>query len=133
MNLSRDIFKKVFNIRTKVSGYLKNITDNTIEYINTSCQIKNNKYIYTENKTTNTITKLSNELILNRDNSEINHTLIFNLNKVTKSVYYLKEFHHSLEFDIKTNYLEAINNKLVIKYKILQTNNEYEFKIEMSD
>jgi len=133
MNLSYDMFERVFNIKVKIHGFLKNITDNTIEYIDTTCKIQNNKYIYIIDDTTYTITNKRDEVIFNRDNPEINHTIFFHPTTITKSEYYIKELHHSLEFNIKTNRLEIINNKFIINYQILETNNEYEYIIEMSD
>lgn len=133
MNLSSDIFKKVFNIKTKVHGYLKNLTDHTLEEFNTTCKINNNKYIYNEQETTYTIKKHEETVIFTRENSEMIHTMLFTKEKITKSEYYLKEFNNSLEFNIKTTKLEMTDNKFVINYQVLETNNEYEYIIEMGD
>ena len=133
MNLLSDIFKKVFNIKTKVYGYLKNITENTIDSFDTTAKIDNNQYLYIDNDTTYTIKQHNNTIIFTRENSEMQHTMIFNLNKITTSEYYLKELHTSLEFNIKTNLLIITDQQFKINYQILETNNEYEYIIEMSD
>lgn len=133
MNLLSDIFKKVFNIKTTVHGYLKNITENTIDSFDTTAKINNNQYQYIDNDTTYTIKQQNNTIIFTRENSEMQHTMIFNLNKITTSEYYLKELHTSLEFNIKTNFLNITEQQFKINYQILETNNEYEYIIEMSD
>ena len=93
----------------------------------------NNKYHYIDKETNYTLKNNQNEVIFTRENQEIIHTMIFNKQKTTVSIYYLKELHHSLEFNIKTTNLKVTNNKVIINYQIQETNNEYEYIIEMSD
>lgn len=133
MNLLSNIFKKVFNIKTKVHGYLKNITENTVDCFDNICKFNNDKYLYTDKDTTYTLKRNSNTIIFTRENSEMHHTMIFNLNKITTSEYYLKELHTSLEFNIKTTILNITDRQFKINYEVLETNNEYEYIIEMSD
>lgn len=133
MNLLFNIFKKVFNIKTKVTGELKNLTENTIETFSSICKITENKYIYNDKKTTYTLIKNKDNITFIRENNEMQHTIIFNLEKITKSEYYLKEMHTSLEFNIKTTNLKMTDKKFIINYQVLETTNEYEYIIEMSD
>lgn len=133
MNLLFNIFKKVFNIKRKVICHLKNLTDDTIETFNSICENKKEIYIFTVDQTTYTIKKNLEEILFTRENFEMQHTMIFNSNKITKSEYYLKDLHTSLEFNIKTTHLSITDKKITINYQVLETNNEYKYIIEMSD
>jgi len=132
MNLSLWQLKKVFNI--KVQGYLKNFNDNLIEYFEANCVVKEKKYYtYINNETTYTLEINNKEIIMIRENSEIKHTIFFSENKTKKSIYYLKDLKQILEFKIKTTKLEITKEKITIIYEIIETDNKYEYKIEMSD
>lgn len=133
MNLLFNIFKKVFNIKTKVNVKLKNITENITETFSSICEITKNKYFYTDKETMYTLIKNKDNITFIRENAEMQHTIIFNLKKITTSEYYLKEMHTSLEFNIKTTNLKITDKKFIINYQILETANEYEYIIEMSD
>jgi len=133
MNLLFNIFKKVLNIKTKVKGKLKNLTENTIETFSSTCKITENQYVYTDNETTYTLIKNDESLTFIRESDEMQHTMIFNLEKITKSEYYLKEMHTSLDFNIKTTNLKMTDKKIIINYQVLETSNKYEYIIEMSD
>jgi len=122
----------VFNI--KVQGYLKNFNDNLIEYFEANCVVKEKKYYtYINNETTYTLEINNKEIIMIRENSEIKHTIFFSENKTKKSIYYLKDLKQILEFKIKTTKLEITKEKITIIYEIIETDNKYEYKIEMSD
>lgn len=133
MNLLFNIFKKVFNIKKNIIGHLKNITEGSIENFHSICEINNETYIFMNQETKYIMKKESEVIILIRDNNEIQHTMIFNKNKITKSEYYLKDLHTSLEFNINTIVLKITDKKIIINYQVIETNNEYEYIIEMSD
>ncbi len=124
----------MFPIKINVKGYLNNITEQKKEQFDTKCIYNNHKYTYYDNETKHILTiKNNKEVILLRENNEFIHSMVFKLNEITKSDYYLKEYNHSLEFNIKTNQLEVANNKTKIIYQINETDNEYEYIIEMRD
>lgn len=133
MNLLFNIFKKVFNIKTKVYVTLKNLTENTTETFKSTCKITGNEYIYSNDENVSTLIKNIDYITFIRENNEMQHTIIFTLDKVTKSEYYLKEMHTSLEFNIKTTKITITEKKIIINYQVLETENEYEYIIEMSD
>lgn len=73
------------------------------------------------------------KLILNRKNTAIDCTFYFEENKVIPAIYIIRENNISLEINIKTNYLKITNNNIIIKYTVIDSNEEYEYNIEMSD
>ena len=59
--------------------------------------------------------------------------MIFEENIKHKTEYYLKETNYSLEFNILTKKLIIDNNKIDITYKIIESENVYNYVLEMSD
>ena len=61
--------------------------------------------------------------------------MTYDLTKLTKSEYYLKEYNTSLYFNTRTTSLDIKENYLKISYQIEENNeiNEYIYLLEMSD
>ncbi len=57
----------------------------------------------------------------------------FELDKKTTTDYYIKELNTSLDIDILTNKLILSDKLIEINYIIIDTGQEYSYKIEMSD
>lgn len=123
---------EVIFIRIKVKGYLKNNTENdSLEFEEKGIKIKN-KISYLNNNIKNTIKINDNGVILIRENDEFLNTFVFN-NKKSTTNYLLKENNYSFDLDVITTHIDVSDNIINIKYKIVETNCEYEFKIEMSE
>ena len=120
-------------IKVKIKGFLKNLTEKEEEIINTFGIKKENTISYINNDITYKIIIGNNKVILQRQNNEFSHEIKFEKEKINKSEYYLKELHHSLEFNIETNYINLTQNKIDIEYKIKETENIYNYVIELSD
>lgn len=73
------------------------------------------------------------KLILNRQNASIDCTFYFEENKLIPSIYTIKEDNITLEINIKTNLIEINNNNIKIKYTVIDSKQEYEYNIEMSE
>mgnify|MGYP004494128575 CR=1 FL=1 len=71
--------------------------------------------------------------MIQRKNDLINSTLIFEENLKSSSIYYLKEEDITLEINIKTNKINLSNNTIDITYTIIDSNTDYQYKIEMSE
>ena len=122
----------MFNIKIKVKGYLKNLTENTEELFNTEA-IKNSNIIsYIQDKTKYKII-LDDKVTILRENNEFSHGMIFECNKKYSSEYYLKKLKYSLEFTIKTLKLNIEKNKIDITYQIIESDNIYNYVLETSD
>lgn len=120
-------------IKIKVKGYLKNITENTEEIIDTKA-IKNSNVInYIIDNTKYKIKIEKDKIILTRNNNEFSNTMIFKPNKKTISEYYIIEANAPLEFNITTINLTIKENLINITYHIEETDNMYIYKLEMSD
>lgn len=121
------------DIKIKVKGYLKEIDEGIITNIDTFGIKNKNKITYNEETVTNTILQEDNKLILIRENDEFKNILIFDLNKETISEYLLKENDLTIELNIKTNLVEIEDNYIKVRYLVIDSDNEYEYSIEMSD
>ena len=121
------------NIKIKVKGYLKDIDEGIITNIDTFGRKNKNKITYNEETVTNTILQENNKLILIRENNDFKNILIFDLNKETISEYLLKENDLTIELNIKTNLVEIEDNYIKVRYLVIDSDNEYEYNIEMSD
>lgn len=123
------IFTKI-----NIKGYLKDITNNQTYKINTTAIKNNNQISYYLDKEKYILKIISStKLILNRTNNEIDSTLYFELNKVLATTYTLKENNLSIDIDIRTNKIEINKQFIKISYTVIDSNNEYEYYIEMSE
>jgi len=120
-------------IKVKIKGFLKNKTENNQENIDTFGIKKSNIINYIIDNTKYKVVLNENKIILQRENNEFCHEIIFEKSKTYKSEYYLKELHHSLEFNIETINIKITDNKIDIEYKIIETETIYNYVIEMSD
>ena len=59
--------------------------------------------------------------------------IIFDINKVTKTEYYLKEYNTSIDIQIKTNKINIKEEIIEINYTIIDTNENYLYVLEMSE
>ena len=119
-------------IRIKIKGYLKNNTDNELlEFEEKGIKIKN-KIIYYNNNVKNTIKFSDKEIILIREGNDFLNTFVFNINK-SHSNYLLKENNYDIDLDVNTSIMNVSDNSIYVKYLIVETKCEYEFKIETSD
>lgn len=120
-------------IRKKINGYLKNITENKIEKINENAILTKNKLTYIKEEIKYTIIYKEKEIILIRENKDFKNILTFSKNRSILSEYIIKESNFSVFIEVKT--LELIQNKkdLYIKYKIIDSDTIYEYKITTED
>lgn len=123
----------MFFIKINIKGYLKNITENTQELIDTASIKKDNKISYIIDNTKYILIIENNKVTLLRENNEFSNGIIFIENSTTTSEYYLKESSYSLEFNIETIKLIIDKNKIDITYKIIESENIYNYVLEMSD
>lgn len=122
----------VIFIRIKIKGYLKNITDNeTIKFEEKGIKNKN-KITYFNNDIKNVIKINGNEIILIRDGNEFVNTFVFN-KKNSSCNYLIKDNNYDVDIGVNTIMMDISDNSICIKYVIVDSNCEYEYKIEMSD
>lgn len=91
---------------------------------NISYQIDNYKY---------KLKIIDSQIILIRENKDIKSILLFEKNKEIPATYTIKDNNISIEINIKTNKIEIKDNSIKINYLILDSNEEYEYYIEMSE
>ena len=119
-------------IRIKIKGYLKNNTENELLEFDVNGIKNKNKIVYSCDNVKYTVKISENEIILIREGSDFLNTFIFNSRK-SKSNYLLKNINYDVDIDIVTLSFINMNNTICIKYRVLDTNCDYEYKIEMSD
>ena len=124
---------EVFIIKIKVKGYLENITENQKDLIDTNAIQNSNIISYVLENTKYKIITEKNKITILRENEEFSHGMIFEENKTNKSEYYLKKENYSLEFNILTTKLNINKNKIDITYKIIESENIYNYVLESSD
>ena len=123
----------MFFIKIKVKAKLTNLTENKEDLINTN-GIKNSNIIsYVNDNIKHKIILDNNKVTLLRENNEFSHGIIFEENNTNNSEYYLKESKYSIEFNIQTIKLIIEKNKIDITYKILESENIYNYVLEVSD
>ena len=123
----------MFFIKISIKGYLKNITENTQELIDTTAIKNKNKISYIINDIKHIVLIENNKITLLRENNEFSHRMIFIENSTISSEYYLKESSYSLDFNIETTKLIIKDNKIDITYKINESENICNYVLEMSD
>ena len=112
----------VIFIRIKIKGYLKNITDNeVIEFEEKGIKNKD-KIIYTSDGVKTTIKIDGKKLILIRDGNDFINAFVFDKNN-----------NYDVDIEVKTIMIDNTDNSIYIKYLIIDSNCEYEYKLEMSD
>lgn len=121
-------------MKIKIKGTLKNLTENDQTEFSTFAIKDKNKYKFIINDEKYLLSiQNSKKIVLNRCNKEIESTMYFELNKKIPSLYTLKENNITLEIDVLTTNLEITEKNIKILYRIIDSNTDYEYNIEMSE
>ena len=123
----------VIIIRKKLTGYIKNITEDTLENISSNAIITKDKITYINNDVKHIIHIKNNELILIRETNEFKNILTFSLKRSILSEYVIKKEDLCLEINIKTLELSITDKIIYIKYLILDSNTIYEYKLFLEE
>lgn len=123
----------VIIIRKKLTGYIKNITEDTLENISSNAIITKDKITYINNDVKYIIHIKNNELILIRETNEFKNILTFSLKRSILSEYVIKKEDLCLEINIKTLELSITDKIIYIKYLILDSNTIYEYKLFLEE
>lgn len=119
-------------IRIKINGYLRNNTENNLISFNEKGIKNKNKISFVFDNVKYSINISDNNVILIRDGNDFTNSFVFSKND-SRSNYYLKEHCYSVDLNIDTKILEISDNKIYIKYVVIDTDSEYELMIEMGD
>ena len=121
-------------MKIHLKGHLKDLTNNEITTFETQAIKNKNKLSYCINNEKYILyLKSPKQLILNRETEEINSTLYFENEKTKASIYNIKNNDITLEINIKTNHIELSDTTIKISYTVIDSDTEYEYKIEMSE
>lgn len=120
-------------IRKKLTGYIKNITEDTLENISSNAIITKDKITYINNNIKHVIHIKNNELILIRETNEFKNILTFSIKRSILSEYIIKKEDLCLEINIKTLELSITDKIIYIKYLILDSNTIYEYKLFLEE
>ena len=123
----------VIIIRKKLTGYIKNINEDTLENISSNAIITKDKITYINNNIKHVIHIKNNELRLIRETNEFKNILTFSLKRSILSEYIIKKEDLCLEINIKTLELSITDKIIYIKYLILDSNTIYEYKLFLEE
>ena len=130
--MSIELFGGV-KIKVKVNSILSNTTDKENQIVECTGIKQKNKIIYKRENVKHSLIINKNNIELIRENDIFKNILSFQLNKTTNNEYYIKENNISVYINIITNEINIYENEIIIKYKVLDSNTEYIYKIEVSD
>lgn len=119
-------------IRVKIKGYLKNITENELCEFEQKGIKNKNKITYANDNIKNTIKIGDNEIMLIRDGNEFVNTFVFNKDSSSCN-YLLKDNNYDVDIDIISSTIEVRDDYIYVRYVVVDSNCEYEYKIEMSE
>lgn len=119
-------------IKIKVKGYLKNNTENQLLDFDVIGIKSGDKIIYSDNGVKNTLNLKNNQIILKRESDDFLNTFIFDKKK-SRSNYLLKEVNSDVDIEIITLDIDVNEDNVYIRYKVLDTDCDYEYKIEMRE
>lgn len=123
------IFTKI-----NLTGHIKELTSNKKTSFTTKAIKQKDKISFILNDEKYILKIIpNNRLILNRETAKINSTIYFEKNKTISSIYTIKENDITIYIDIRTDYLEISNNIIKIVYTVIDSNDCYEYNIEMSE
>jgi len=104
---------------------------NNEETVNSYLAIKtDNKIIYQDNEYKVTL-NMKDDIKLTRENEEYLFEMIFKQNVKTKGRCYLKQERSQMDIDILTDYVIIEDNCFIIKYKVLTTEQDVLYKLEV--
>ena len=129
--MSNEFLLEVFFIKIKIKTNLNNVTTKTNEK-NEVNAIKNKDTItYMLDNTKYKLTIKDNQIELIRDNPEFTHEMLFINQKETESVYYIKEYHTTININIKTIHLDIDDKHIRISYNIVDSGEQYDYLIDI--
>ena len=123
---------EVIFIKIKVKGYLKNITENEIINFEEKAIKNKDKISYVSDGIKTILKKDNNDLVLIREGNDFVNTFLFN-NKNSRCNYLLKENGLDVNIDIKTITIDIGGNNVLVKYVVLDSECDYEYKLEIEN
>jgi len=121
------------NLRVKIKNYILNKNTNNSESFKTTGIFSKNNIKYKNEDTSYQIKLQKEKVILIRENKNFYNIIEFCENKTKKSIYNVKENNISIEINIKTKNLKIEKNKIEIEYEIIDSKENFIYKIEMED
>ena len=121
-------------MKIKLKGTIKDLTNNEVTSFETTAIKTKNNYKYIIDNEKYILNVIDNKkIVLVRSTHEFENTMYFEKNKKIPSLYTLKSNNITLEIDILTTSLEIEENRIKILYRVIASNNDYEYNIEMSE
>lgn len=119
-------------IKIKVKGYLTNITENEITKFEEKAFKNKNKISYVFNGIKTILRIDNNDLVLVREGNDFVNTFLFS-NKNSRCNYLLKENNLDVDIDIKTIMIDISDSSILVKYVVVDSECEYEYKLEIDN
>jgi len=122
----------VIFIRILIKGYLKNITDNEMFEFEEKGIKNKNKITFSNDGVKISIKIDDDRILMTRDGNDFVNSFVFNIENSSCN-YLLKENNYDVNIGITTINMEVNENNIYVKYVIVDSNSEYEYKLEMSE
>jgi len=122
----------VIFIRILIKGYLKNITDNEMFEFEEKGIKNKNKITFSNDGVKTTIKIDGDKILMIREGNDFINSFVFNI-KNSKCNYLIKENNYDVDINITTINMDVNENNIYVKYVIVDSNSEYEYKLEMSE
>lgn len=119
-------------IRVKITGFLKNITENNILCFDEKGIKKNNKISFVKDNIKYDIRYSDLEVFLLRNGSDFINSFSFNKSNGNSS-YMIKDNNYTVDMNIKVNKFFVSDNIIDIDYVICDTDCEFNYKLEMRE
>lgn len=122
----------MISVKTKIKVTIKNKEENLINMYN-AIYIEDKKIIkYQETDKTNVTLNIKDNILV-RENNKIYMQYTFIKNKVTKNRLRLKEISQSIIMDLKTINIKKEKKNFEVKYKLLDSNDIFTYKVIVED
>lgn len=119
-------------IRVKIKGYLKNNNDKEIINFDEKGIRNKDKITFSSLNVKYVIKYDDSKVYLTREGKDYINNFAFNKKK-SECNYLLKEHDFNVDIDIKVIDIDISDKYVYVKYVVIDSNIEYEFKIEASD
>ena len=129
--MSNEFLLEVFYIKIRIKNTIKNHSEKSEILIETFAIKNKNKINYYNEDTTYKLIFFDNKILLTRETKEFINKFIFELDNITKSEYYIKEFNTNFDILIKTTRINKNSKRIEIDYEIIDNNNKYSYILDM--
>ena len=118
-------------MRKKIITTINDLKEKNKTTSETTAIVNKNKISYITKNAKEQLKINHNNIIFKRENEEFIHIINFTEGKTIPTNYHLKENDLDIEININTKSIKIEEDRIIINYKVIESDNDYEFIIEM--